>query len=382
MPEKYKLTYFNATGIAEPIRYMFHYAGCTKFEDVHLNFNEWPKFKPEMPLRQLPVLEIDGKMYNQSRAIARYLAKKCNLYSDDAIEALEIDGTVDSLEDLRQALGTFYWEKEPIMKQNLKKIAFEKLPYFLDKFEEQVKRNDGHFVRGKLTWADIMYAAYTQMFTEFCGNDVNKNHPELQKLVDKVHAIPNIKAYLEKRSKEMMFIAYPARYIPQESPNFFIVLLLAGGSQGKRKNMSTYKLIYFNVTGLAESIRYMFHYGGIEFEDDRIDIADWPRQKAALANFRWKKDPVVKEKFNEIAFEKLPFCLRKFEEQVKENGGYFVRGKLSWVDFTYEAYTEYLNAFLTMDLNKDHPELKKLVDKVHALPNVKAYLEKRPKALY
>lgn len=55
-----------------------------------------------MPLGQVPVLEIDGKRYNQSRAIARYLAKKCNLYGSDEIEALEIDRMVDSLEDMRQ----------------------------------------------------------------------------------------------------------------------------------------------------------------------------------------------------------------------------------------------------------------------------------------
>lgn len=55
-----------------------------------------------MPLEQLPILEIDGKVYNQSRAIGRYLAKKFNLYGSDDIEALEIDAAVDSLEDLRQ----------------------------------------------------------------------------------------------------------------------------------------------------------------------------------------------------------------------------------------------------------------------------------------
>lgn len=49
-----------------------------------------------------------------------------------------------------------------------------------------------------------MYAAYTGMLNTFAGKEINKDHPELKKLVDKVHATPNIKAYLEKRPK-MMF---------------------------------------------------------------------------------------------------------------------------------------------------------------------------------
>lgn len=51
---------------------------------------------------QVPVLEIDGKKYNQSRAIGRYLAKKCKLYGSDEIDALEIDIVIDSIEDIRQ----------------------------------------------------------------------------------------------------------------------------------------------------------------------------------------------------------------------------------------------------------------------------------------
>lgn len=56
-----------------------------------------------MPMGQVPVLEIDGKKYNQSKAISRYIAKKCNMYGSDDIEALEIDATVDSLNDMTQS---------------------------------------------------------------------------------------------------------------------------------------------------------------------------------------------------------------------------------------------------------------------------------------
>lgn len=54
-----------------------------------------------MPMGQVPVLEIDGKAYHQSKAIARFLAKKYKLYGTDDLEALEIDATIDSIDDLR-----------------------------------------------------------------------------------------------------------------------------------------------------------------------------------------------------------------------------------------------------------------------------------------
>lgn len=54
-----------------------------------------------MPLGQMPVLEIDGKQYNQSKAIMRFLGKKFNLYGSDDYEALEIDAAADSVDDMR-----------------------------------------------------------------------------------------------------------------------------------------------------------------------------------------------------------------------------------------------------------------------------------------
>lgn len=55
----------------------------------------------DMPMGQVPVLEIDGKMYNQSKAISRFIAKKGKLYGADDFEALEIDSTIESIDDLR-----------------------------------------------------------------------------------------------------------------------------------------------------------------------------------------------------------------------------------------------------------------------------------------
>lgn len=55
-----------------------------------------------MPLGQMPVLEIDGKAYHQSKAISRFIAKKGNLYGSNELEALEIDAAIETIDDLRQ----------------------------------------------------------------------------------------------------------------------------------------------------------------------------------------------------------------------------------------------------------------------------------------
>lgn len=50
--------------------------------------------------------------------------------------------------------------------------------------------------------------------------------------------------------------------------------------------MSTYKLTYFNVTGLGEPIRYLLSQSGIKFEDVRVEFDDWPKLKSStLYNF-------------------------------------------------------------------------------------------------
>lgn len=42
-----------------------------------------------------------------------------------------------------------------------------------------------------------------------------------------------------------------------------------------------FKLTYFNIRGLGEPIRWLFAYGGIEYEDNRIERDDWPTLKSS-----------------------------------------------------------------------------------------------------
>lgn len=50
---------------------------------------------------------------------------------------------------------------------------------------------------------------------------------------------------------------------------------------GQPSENPKFKLVYFNVTALGEPLRFLFAYGGIEYEDVRVDPADWPALKAS-----------------------------------------------------------------------------------------------------
>ncbi|KAG6802464.1 glutathione S-transferase S1 [Apis mellifera caucasica] len=199
----YKLIYFNIPGLAEPIRFLLHQSGI-KFEDKRIDIEEWPKIKSEMPLGQVPILEIDGKVYYQSKAISRLIAKRNNFYGSNDEEAFLVDATVETIDDLRQPITQHYWEKDHAFKAKLKINVDTKVPLLLNKLEEQVKKNKGYFVNGKLTWADLFYAAIEESLTDMLGYDLNKDHPELKKLSEKIKSLPNIKTYLKNRPKSIV----------------------------------------------------------------------------------------------------------------------------------------------------------------------------------
>lgn len=72
---KYVLTYFDAAGRAETTRHMFVHAGA-EFEDKRVGGESWLAIKPNAPLKQLPILDVEGlDTICQSPAIERYVAK-------------------------------------------------------------------------------------------------------------------------------------------------------------------------------------------------------------------------------------------------------------------------------------------------------------------
>jgi glutathione S-transferase len=86
---QFKFTYFTFKALGEVSRVLFALAN-QEYENVRLSSEEWPKYKQQMILEQLPVLDVteNGKTVQiaQSNAIERYLATRFNLFGKNEIE--------------------------------------------------------------------------------------------------------------------------------------------------------------------------------------------------------------------------------------------------------------------------------------------------------
>ena len=150
---------------------------------MRTNFDEWPKYKDRVPAGQVPVwIEPDGssqsllgagsgpllpqgKTYNQANAIMKRLGKMHGYYSDDPLEAYEIDWLFETFNDhwLKAGYRVFLFTEEP-SEEELTKIAAD----FTDlngKIEKVLKQKGKQFlVRDNMTIGDIMiYSLYSNM---------------------------------------------------------------------------------------------------------------------------------------------------------------------------------------------------------------------------
>ncbi|CAH1406490.1 unnamed protein product [Nezara viridula] len=194
-----KLTYFAMPGLGEPIRLMLAVTK-TEFEDIRVGKEEWQKLKPTLKLPYLPMVEMDGKTLFQSMAVCRHIARKAGLYGSSEDEALEIDVTVDTLEDMRKHTVSHYYQPDSEERdQGMKKSVDVTIPFFLKLFDKQLEENKGYLVAGKLSWADILFLSHCDYLSSLFHVDILADFPKLKEYQQKIADLPGIKEWLEKR---------------------------------------------------------------------------------------------------------------------------------------------------------------------------------------
>lgn len=82
-------------------------------------------------------------------------------------------------------------------------------------------------------------------------------------------------------------------------------------------NQPTYKLSYFDIRARGEFIRFILHYAGQSFEDNRIKNSDWPTLKPTtpfgqLPVLQIKKGSEIIEISQSLAIGKLNFIFKKY----------------------------------------------------------------------
>ena len=98
-----KLTYFNITGLGEPIRYILSIAGVPFVDHRFGSREEFLEKKPTLRFGQVPCLTIDGEEFFQSASIFRLIAKyfgATSLYPAQPQLAAVVDAFVDQVNDM------------------------------------------------------------------------------------------------------------------------------------------------------------------------------------------------------------------------------------------------------------------------------------------
>ncbi|CAG9763146.1 unnamed protein product [Ceutorhynchus assimilis] len=206
MSSQYKFTYFDLTGIGEPIRLLLHY-GKLNFVEQRITRDQWPNLKSSTPLGQLPTLELpDGRVLYQSVAVARYVASQVGLNGKTDLENWEIDSAVDTVNDVRLKIAAWRFEANPANKQKIKEtLDNEILPFLLTKLDTLASKNGGYLAANKLTWADFFFTAMTEFLIYLYGADFIFKYPNLVQIKSNVTSIPSVEAWIAKRPKDYWF---------------------------------------------------------------------------------------------------------------------------------------------------------------------------------
>ncbi len=74
--------------------------GVVQSDDKFINYLFLFFQRPAIPTLQVPMLEVDGKKFGQSKAIIRYLAKTYGFWGKDDIEGFCIDTVIETADDI------------------------------------------------------------------------------------------------------------------------------------------------------------------------------------------------------------------------------------------------------------------------------------------
>jgi len=247
-----KLYYFDAPGKAEAIRLLLTHAGI-KFEDIRFTKDNWGAHKDKFELKQVPVLEDNGKMYCQTTAILEYLGMKYGYLPKNNLEKFyNIMKVIGVVEDLYMMvypmMSPFFGMTEEAKEESKTKLLKDFGPKALKSLEDILCANKSikYIVGGKYTIADfVLLGAYRTLKT-----NENWNTAFFSKFIKKA---PILYSYLEERMKDFN--------------TYYKVCKL--------------KLYYFDIPGKAEMIRMVLKYLKLEFEDIRYkEEGEWPAVKA------------------------------------------------------------------------------------------------------
>lgn len=96
----------------------------------------------------------------------------------------------------------------------------------------------------------------------------------------------------------------------------------------------------------------------------------------------YEKIAEAKAEKQKVAEETTELFIKRFDEIVKTNGGYFVGGRVTWADIMFMTTLEIVNPRMNRDIIEKADNLKALREKIQNSAGIKAWLAKRPVTEY
>ncbi len=184
------------------------------FDDHRIEGDEYVEFKKAgklpngkiAPFKQLPVLEVDGKIFAQTGAIARYCGKLSGLYpKDDDYKSALIDQIIEAAQDIN-FLVTLSGKDKDLEKKKLARdiLSTRHLPKWFQYLENLNNQNDQsvYFVGKNLTIADLaiwrLLGWLTSGLLEGVPTNILEPYSNLIKLRNEIYNNPKVIKWMDQ----------------------------------------------------------------------------------------------------------------------------------------------------------------------------------------
>lgn len=144
-------------------------AAGVEFENVRVNPEEWfTKLKQSglSPSGQLPILEVDGEILTESKAILSFVAKELGVAPKGNFQQAQADMLAGIISDLEGKLSTATSQQDQEKKEKGLATANEEVLNKCGYFEKFLSANSKHgfFIGDKMTYADIVVFAFLNSY--------------------------------------------------------------------------------------------------------------------------------------------------------------------------------------------------------------------------
>ena len=205
---KITLYYFKIPFWRAEVTRLSLFIGDIPFEDYRIENEDYDKFKKTgelpnkkiAPFKQLPVLDVDGKIFAQTGAIARFCGKLSGLYpKNDNYKAALIDQIIEAAQDINYLVTLSSRDKDPERKKMARDIlANRHLPKWFKFLENILKQNTDsvYFVESNLTIADLaiwrLLGWLKSGMLDGVPTTILDNYENLNKLREQIYKNPKV----------------------------------------------------------------------------------------------------------------------------------------------------------------------------------------------